>query len=137
MKVQSERDRVDKRVLESNLRKMTEDRDDFKQKFLETEDKLNQAENDLITSKYEYDKLTEKFEKLNDKYNMLRMENEDYRSYWMNYDYKFAELKKWEKELRELEKELRAIKKRGINPYDFVDFNDIATQTGNSVKDKG
>jgi chromosome segregation ATPase len=136
MKNQSEQDRVDLRVVQTKLREMTKDRDNFKAKFIETFDQLNETENNLVETRYQYDEILMRFTKLSQEFEKATMLSEDYRSVLFNYDEKFKRLTAWEKELRELEKELRSIKRRE-NPYEYVDFSDKSMQTSNPTKDKG
>ena len=65
MKLQSERDRIERRVVERRLDKMTKERDDFKQKFMTTYDQLVEVEAVLNETRYSYDDLQHKFNKIN------------------------------------------------------------------------
>lgn len=65
MKLQSERDRIERRVVERRLDKMTKERDDFKQKFMTTYDQLVEVEAVLNETRYSYDELQHKFNKIN------------------------------------------------------------------------
>ena len=136
MKLQCERDRVDKRILESKLRKMTEDRDEFKTKFMTTTDILDKTQNKLNEVSYDYEMLKSKFDAISKLNEQTNMKKEEYRSILFNYDQQFKQLSEWEKRLKELEKELRSIKKRD-NPYEYVDFADKKTQTNMMLKEKG
>lgn len=136
MRNQAERDRVELRVVETKLREMTKDRDEQKEKFISTFEKLNQVETELIEERYRHDELLRNFNLLELKNERITMKNEDYRSILFNSENKFKKLAEWEKELRILEKEVRAIKKRD-NPYEYVDFADKHIQTWNPIKNKG
>lgn len=65
MKLQSERDRIERRVVERRLDKTTKERDDFKQKFMTTYDQLVEVEAVLNETRYSYDDLQHKFNKIN------------------------------------------------------------------------
>lgn len=155
MKLQSERDRVERRVLERKLEKMTDEKNSFKTQFLDTFEKLNETEERLndLQSRYEshfnfyflqlLTFLTYRFYALEQRLaEVLRlneranMEKEEHRSVLFNHNQKFIELKKLEKQLKEHEQDVRAIKKRK-NPYEYVDFADKKTQTNMMLKEKG
>jgi hypothetical protein len=136
MKNQSEHDRVDLRTIQTQLKEMTKDRDNCKEKFNEMYEKLNETENILVQTRYDYDELFSRYLYISKEYERATMESEDYRSVLYNYNEKFKRIAAWEKELKQMEKELRAIKKRD-NPYEYVDFSDQYVQTSNPTKDKG
>lgn len=136
MRIQSERDRIELRIVETKLKEMTKDRDSFKDKYMLTCEQLNEVENNLIDVKYEYDELMKAYNRLLSVNDRVTMEEEDFRSNFVRYDDKFKELKAWEKKLRKLEKDLRSIKKR-TNPYEYVDFSDQSCQTSNPTRERG
>lgn len=136
MKFQSERDRVDKRIVETKLREMTKDRDQYKEKFLEQYEQINELENSLNDARYEYDELLRKFNFVVLDCEKMNMLMEDYRSMILRYDVKSKQLKVKEDNLKTLEKEVRSIKKRD-NPYEYVDFDDKYCQTNNPTKERG
>lgn len=136
MNYQAERDRVELRIVERKLMQMTKDRDNFKDNFMTTFKQLSQYENQINDMRGEYNQLLAKFNDLMEKNNQIQMQQEDYRSRLMNNFGKIKEVIEKDKDLKQLEKELRQIKKRD-NPYEYVDFNDVSTQTHNPVKEKG
>ena len=136
MRNQSERDRVDRRIVEKQLREMTKDRDSFKDKFMTACDQLSETKDKLDNLKYDYNQLKASYDEYIIKNSRIQMQLEDYRSKLVNNAEKFKELIKKEKDLKEWEKELRQIRKR-TSPFEYVDFNDKYVQTQNPVKDRG
>lgn len=136
MKLQSERDRVDRRIVETKLSKMTKDRDSFKVKFADASQQVNDLEERLADVRFEYDELLTKFNYTTTQKEQAQMHSEDMRSIIVTYEDKFKELKKWEQVLLKKEKEVRSIKKRE-NPYEYVDFSDQYVQTSNPTKERG
>ncbi|CAI2370269.1 unnamed protein product [Moneuplotes crassus] len=136
MNHQAERDRVQLRITETSLREMTKERDNFKERFMQTYDQMTKLEEKLIQAQNEYDELLLKKNKIQQMNDRISMKNEDYRSFFFNYESKFKKLSNWEKEIIEKEKEVRAIKKRE-NPYEYVDFSDKFVQTCNPIRSKG
>ena len=136
MTYQSERDRVERRIVEKKLTEMTKEKDKYRDSFMTTYQQLSESDSKMTNFRYEYDELMAKYKSLILKNNQTHMQQEDYRSRLMNNVEKFKEMSKKNKELKEWEKDLRKIKKRD-NPYEYVDFNDVSTQTQNPVKERG
>jgi hypothetical protein len=136
MKIQSERDRIERRIVETKLKDVTKERDELDSKFIEALNKENELDKELSKVKSENDQLFKSFNLAFAHKEQAEMRCEDYMAFIVQQDEKNKKLKQWEAVLIKKEKEVRAIRKRD-NPYEFVDFSDKSTQISNPVKDKG